>query len=63
MSNTKTTQTTRVPPLNLTEDEAKYLWEMAKREIGRKEVWEGDDTETVQTLHTKVRGLVKDDDE
>lgn len=53
----------RVPPLNLTEEESEYLWEMLKREIGKDEVWDGDDTEQVRSLHTKVRNLVVDDAE
>lgn len=51
--------TERVPPLNLNEDEAEYLWEMIKDEIGKDEVWEGEDTDTVRSLHTKIRRLVK----
>jgi hypothetical protein len=44
----------KIPPLNLTEDEAEYLWEMMKQEVGKEEVQYSDDRETVESLHTKV---------
>lgn len=48
----------RVPPLNLTREEAEYLWEMMKEEVGKKEVQYGDDRETVESIHTKVLEIV-----
>ena len=53
----------RVPPLNLNDEEAKYLWEMIKDEIAKDEVWGGDDTETVRSLHTKIRSVAVGDDD
>lgn len=50
----------RSSPLNLTEDEADYLWKMMVREVGKEEVQYGDDRETVESLHTKVRNLQSD---
>ncbi|EMA01831.1 hypothetical protein C437_15466 [Haloarcula vallismortis ATCC 29715] len=44
----------KVPPLNLTEDEAEYLWEMMKQEVGKRDVQYSDDRETAESLHTKV---------
>lgn len=54
--------TERVPPLNLSEEEADYLWEMLKREVGKEEVQYGDDRETVESLHTKVRRITREVD-
>jgi len=54
--------TERVPPLNLTDEEAAYLWEMMKREVGKEEVQYSDGRETVESLHTKVRSLRLGDD-
>lgn len=48
----------RVPPLNLTKAEAEYLWEMMKREVGKREVQYGDDRERVESLHTKVKDMI-----
>ena len=44
----------RVPPLNLTDEEAEYLWEMVKEEVGKEEVQYSDDRLTVESLHTKI---------
>jgi hypothetical protein len=52
----------RIAPLNLTEGEAAYLWEMMKREVGKKEVQYSDDRETVESLHTKVRRIYRERD-
>jgi len=54
--------TERVPPLNLTDEETAYLWEMVKREVGKEGVQYSDDRETVKSLHTKVRSLCLGDD-
>lgn len=48
---------TRIPPLNLTKEEAAYLWEMMKEEVGKEEVQYGDDRDTAESLHTKVRQM------
>ncbi|GAA0648655.1 hypothetical protein [Salarchaeum japonicum] len=50
--------TERPVPLNLTDDEAAYLWKMMKREVGKEEVQYGDSRETAESLHSKVRSLV-----
>ena len=47
----------RIPPLNLTKDEAEYLWKMMKEEVGKEEVQYSDERETVESIHTKVRRL------
>jgi hypothetical protein len=52
----------RVPPLNLTDEEAAYLWEMMKREVGKEEVQYGEDRDTVESLHTKVRRITREVD-
>jgi len=46
--------TERIPPLNLTEEEADYLWKMMVREVGKENVQYGNHRETVESLHTKV---------
>ena len=56
-----TESTERIPPLNLTADEAMALWEMVKVGIGDADVYEKH-REDVESVHTKVRRLVKDDD-
>jgi hypothetical protein len=52
--------TERVPPLNLTDEEAAYLWDMMKREVGKEEVQYGEDRDTVESLHTKVRRITRE---
>lgn len=52
----------RPRPLNLTEDEAEYIWEMLKEEVGKESVQYGEDRETVESLHTKVRRIYHDED-
>ena len=47
----------RVPPLNMNEEEAKYLWEMVKEEVGKEEVQYSDDRSTVEALHTKIGNI------
>lgn len=47
----------RVPPLNLTAEEADYLWEMIQVEVGKEGVWEHGYAETVESLHTKIRRI------
>jgi len=55
--------TERVPPLNLTKEEAEYLWEMMKREIVKESVQYGDDRGIAESLHTKVHDMMGVDDE
>lgn len=51
----------RIPPLNLTAGEAEALWEMVKVGIGDADVYE-EHREDIESAHTKVRELVKDDE-
>jgi hypothetical protein len=51
----------RVPPLNLTEDEAGALWEMAKVAIGSEEIQCSEYREDAESVHTKVKELVDDE--
>lgn len=57
MSDTENSDTPHPGPLNLSQEEVAYLWEMMKQEVGKEEVQYGDDRETVESLHTKVRRL------
>lgn len=50
-------QEVRARPLNLTDGELDYLWEIVKEEIGKEEVWERGDDEIVSSIHTKVHSL------
>lgn len=47
----------RVPPLNLTQDEAEALWAMVKVGIGDSEVY-SEHEEDIESVHTKVKELV-----
>ena len=53
-------RTERVPPLNLSADEAHILWEIVKVGIGTENIHELDH-EAAESVHTKVKRLVKDD--
>jgi cytochrome c556 len=57
---TCTSGTERVPPLNPTDEEAAYLWEMMKREVGKEELQNGEDPHTVESLHTKIRRITRE---
>jgi hypothetical protein len=57
MTGQSTSGTDRIPPLNLNEEEAEYLWEIMKEEVGKEEVQYGDKRKTVESLHTKVRSV------
>jgi len=50
----------RVPPLNITDEEAAYLWKMMKREVGKEQVQYGENRQTVESLHTKVRRIARE---
>ena len=52
-----TDRTERARPLNLTDEEVTYLWDLMKREVGREEVQYGPNRDTVESIHTKVRKL------
>ncbi len=52
--------TERVPPLNLSAEEAHILWEIVKVGIGTEEIHELDH-EAAESVHTKVKELVDDD--
>ena len=60
---TDDTKNNRVGPLNATKDEAEYLWEMIKDEIGDEDVWESGEIDTVRSLHTKIRKIAVGDDQ
>jgi len=55
--------TERARPLNLTDEEIAYLWELMKREVSREEVQYGPNRDTAESIHTKVRQLYYADDE
>lgn len=48
----------RVPPLNLTREEARLLWQMLVHEIGREEMHTEKRHNTAESIHTKVGNLV-----
>jgi len=52
----------RVPPLNLTTDEAGALWELVKVGIESEEIQYSDIQPDAEAVHTKVKNLVEDDD-
>ena len=54
MSENQASGSERVPPLNLTQDEVDYLWDLITDEIGKQAVWESGDIDTVNSLHSKI---------
>lgn len=63
MTDRDDTGSNRVPPLNLSQEEVEYLWEMLKREVGKDEVQYSDGRDVVESLHTKVRNLTVGNDD